>query len=97
MLIEIRKPIAGTGDYVRGSRRQFFLDPGMKVEVEDRIAIKWCESGIANPVETEPVREIETTTVSRIERPEAPRPERAQRHVPERATARKPKSKKGRR
>jgi hypothetical protein len=50
MLIEIVKSLAGTGDFVSGSRREFCLDTGMVVEVEDSQAAKWVASGIARPV-----------------------------------------------
>jgi len=47
MLIEILKPIAGLGDYVKGSHREFSLDVGMQVEVEDYFAEHWISAGIA--------------------------------------------------
>ena len=47
MLIEILKPIAGLGDFVEGSHRQFVLDAGMRVEVRDDVAAQWIAAGIA--------------------------------------------------
>ena len=54
MKIEIVKPIAGRGDFVAGSAREFALDRGMQVEVKDEMAVKWIASGIAKPVESAP-------------------------------------------
>lgn len=51
MRVEILKSIAGTGDIVEGSRREFGLDVGMVANVEDRTAANWIASGIARSAE----------------------------------------------
>lgn len=47
MKIRILKPIAGVGDFVEDSPKQFCLDAGMVATVENETAAKWCEAGIA--------------------------------------------------
>ncbi len=53
MKIEILKSIAGSGNFVKGLDRQFALDRGMIVEVEDSMALKWIASGIAKAIVVE--------------------------------------------
>ena len=70
MKLEILKPIAGRGDFVKGSAHTFSLDRGMIVEVEDSTAVKWIQSGIAKAIPKVP----EATVLKTPENAMRPRP-----------------------
>ena len=71
MKIEILKSIAGSGDFVKGSERQFALDRGMIVEVEDSVATKWIASDIAKPIAFQPETAMLETPPETTMRPRA--------------------------